>query len=232
MWFSWDWNTNGKITTVSRLFWDSKIKTSDYEYTRNETDTIVNLVECCVLQGWNISYKWPLHIWCRITIVPRLFSEHFLKNENIRLWMHTQNGTLWYLFCLILATCFRPENISSEWLFRVSGKITTILDYIKLQNGNNIRSWMYTPNETVGYPFWLVWLSIVSGLKTLVISDWYVYVVKSQPGLFSKYSEMRTNIRSGMHICTLNGTVWYLFCLVWSSSNTFSCLKTLVISDR
>ena len=126
MWFSWDWNTNGKITTVSRLFWDSKIKTSDYEYTRNETDTIVNLVECCVLQGWNISYKWPLHIWCRITIVPRLFSEHFLKNENIRLWMHTQNGTLWYLFCLILATCFRPENISSEWLFRVSGKITTI----------------------------------------------------------------------------------------------------------
>ena len=52
--------------------------------------------------------------------------------ENIRLWMYTLNGNVWYLLCLVWSssTCFRLENISYKWLFHTSGKITTALGAI------------------------------------------------------------------------------------------------------
>ena len=38
---------------------------------------------------------------------------------NIRLWMYTSNGTVWYPFCLVWTriTCFRLENINISFLF-------------------------------------------------------------------------------------------------------------------
>ena len=63
----------------------------------------------------------------------------------------------------------------------------------------------------------------VSGVKLFVISNWYVQVVKPQPYLDyfqNNHSKMKTNIR--LWIYTANGTVWYPFCLVWSSISCFS----------
>ena len=49
-----------------------------------------------------VSNKSPMCISSKITTVPRLFSEHLLQDEkNIRLWMYTLNGTVWYLICLV-----------------------------------------------------------------------------------------------------------------------------------
>ena len=122
----------------------------------------------------------------------------------------------------------------SEWLFRVSGKITTIPRLY------NTPKWKQHQVMNV-HTKWNCWIPILISLvkycfrPETVSYKWLICIcgkITTIPGLFSKYSEMRTNIRSWMHVCTLNGTVWHLFCLVWSSSNTFSYLKTLVISDR
>ena len=94
---------------------------------------------------------------------------HSKMKTNIRLWMYTLNGNVWYLFCSVWSSisCFRPENVS-------------------------------------------------------YISNRYAQVVKSQPHLDyfqNTHSKMKTNIRLWMY--TLNGTVWYPFCSVWSSISCF-----------
>ena len=37
--------------------------------------------------------------------------------ENLRLWMYTPNGTVWYPYCLVWSciTCFSRENVSCNW---------------------------------------------------------------------------------------------------------------------
>ena len=104
----------------------------------------------------NVSYKLPFCISGKITTVPRLFSDHLLQNENIKLWMYTPNGTCWYPFCLAWS------SISYKLPFGISSKITTIprlfSDHL-LQN-ENIRLQLYTPNGTGWYPFCLAWSSI------------------------------------------------------------------------
>ena len=97
---------------------------------------------------------------------------------NIRLWMYTLNGTVWYLFCLVWSSisCFRDENVSHKSPMCISDKITTV------------------------------------------------------PRLFSEHSLQDENKHQIMNV-QLNGTVWYLFCLVWSSISCFR-EKTLVISHR
>ena len=63
----------------------------------------------------------------------------------------------------------------------------------------------------------------VSGQKTLAIRNQYVAVAKSQPHLDyfqNTHSKIKTNIRLWMY--TLNATVWYLFCSVWSGISCFS----------
>ena len=100
---------------------------------------------------------------------------HSKMKKNIRLWMYTLNGIVWYLFCLDWSSisCFRDENVSHKSPMCISGKITTI------------------------------------------------------PGLFSEHSKIKTNIRLWMY--TWNGTVWYLFCLVWSS---ISCFRDENVSHK
>ena len=64
------------------------------------------------------------------------------EKPNIRLWMYTPNGTVWYPFCLVWSNipCFRPESANSyKWPFHISGKITTIPKLFQehlLQNEN------------------------------------------------------------------------------------------------
>ena len=94
---------------------------------------------------------------------------HSKMKTNIRLWMYTLNGNVWYLFCSVWSSisCFTPENIS-------------------------------------------------------YISNRYVQVIKSQPHLDyfqNTHSKIKTNIRLWMY--TLNGTVWYPFCSVWSGIRCF-----------
>ena len=101
------------------------------------------------------------------------------------------------------------------------------LDYFQNTHSKmktNIRLWMYTLNGTFWCLFCLVWSSI-SCFRWVNISHMYPIrtVVKSQPHLDyfqNTHSKMKTNIRLWMY--TLNGTVWYLFCLVWSSISCFS----------
>ena len=53
---------------------------------------------------------------------------HSKMKTNIRLWMYTLNGTVWYLFCLDWSSisCFRDENVSHKSPVYISGKITTV----------------------------------------------------------------------------------------------------------
>ena len=89
----------------------------------------------------------------------------------------------------------------------------------------NIRFLIYTLNGTVWYLFFLVWSSI-SCFRPENVSykqPTCVAKVKSQPylGCFQNtHSKRKMNIRLWMY--RLNGTVWYPFCLVWSS---ISCFK-------
>ena len=87
----------------------------------------------------------------------------------------------------------------------------------------NIRLWMYTLNGTVWYPFCSVWSSISCFRpENVSISNRYLHVVKSQPHLYyfqNTHSKIKTNIRLWMY--TLNGTVWYPFCSVWSGISCF-----------
>jgi len=97
------------------------------------------------------------------------FQTNYSKiKTNIRLWMYTPNGTVWYPFCLLWSniTCFRPENVSYELPILQVVKTPWYLDYFQTfrpcysKMKTNIRLWMYTPNGIVWYPFCLLWSSI------------------------------------------------------------------------
>ena len=47
---------------------------------------------------------------------------------NIRLWMYTSNGTVWYPFCPVWSsiTNFKFEIVSYKYPIRISGKITSV----------------------------------------------------------------------------------------------------------
>ena len=101
------------------------------------------------LSGWVLSSISLLH-FCNIVLLHLLYyllrwngvdemAQTGCRNgttnttiENIRLWMYTLNGNVWYLLCLVWSssTCFRLENISYKWLFHTSGKMTTTLGAI------------------------------------------------------------------------------------------------------
>ena len=53
---------------------------------------------------------------------------HFKMKTNIRVWMYTPNGTVWYPFCLVWLSisCFRIEIVSYKWPICTKGKITTV----------------------------------------------------------------------------------------------------------
>ena len=84
----------------------------------------------------------------------------------------------------------------------------------------NIWLWIYTLNGTVWYLFCLVWSRISCFRDKNVICHRCVQVIKSQPYQGSlQNTHSKTNIR--LRTYTLNGTIWYLFCLVWSSISCF-----------
>ena len=71
----------------------------------------------------------PLHTSGKSQPCPDYFLDtHSQMKTNIRLWMYTWNGTLWYLFCLVWSSisCFMDENVSHKSLMCISGKITTV----------------------------------------------------------------------------------------------------------
>jgi len=79
-----------------------------------------------------VSNRWLLHISGKIS---QTYLEYFeithskvKMKTNIRLWMYTPNGTVWYPFCLLWSsiTCFRPENVSYKLPIHTSGKNTTV----------------------------------------------------------------------------------------------------------
>ena len=90
---------------------------------------------------------------------------HSKMKTNIKLWMYTLNGTVWYRFCSVWSSisCFRHKNVSYKWPLLTSGKITTVprlfSDHsLKKENKHQI---MNVPlNGTVWYTFWWVWWSI------------------------------------------------------------------------
>ena len=115
---------------------------------------------------------------------------------NIRLWMYTWKGTVWYLFCLVWSSisCFKDENVSHKSPMCTSDKITTVprlFSEHSLQNEKkNIRLWMYTLNGIVWYLFCLDWSSIscfrdenVSHKSPMCISG----KITTIPGLFSEH---------------------------------------------
>ena len=53
---------------------------------------------------------------------------HSKMKANIRLWIYTLNGIVWYLFCLVWSSirCFWDENVSHKPPIRISDKITTV----------------------------------------------------------------------------------------------------------
>ena len=139
-----------------------------------------------------------------------------------------KNGTVWYPFCLLWSsiTCFRPENVSYELPILQVVKLQPYLDYFQntySKMKTNIRLWMYTPNGTVWYPFCLLWSSMTCFRPENVCYKLPILqVVKLQPYLDyfqNTYSKMKNNIRLWMY--TPNGTVWYPFCLLWSSITCF-----------
>jgi len=75
-----------------------------------------------------ISDKEPIRISGKITTLPRLFSEHSLRDENIELSMYTLKGTVWYPFCPLWSSisCSGNEIVSDMEPIRVSCKITTL----------------------------------------------------------------------------------------------------------
>ena len=147
---------------------------------------------------------------------------HSKMKTSMRLWMYTLNGSVWCLFCLVWSSIsWKTLAISNRYIQVV--KSQPHLNYFQNTHSKmktNIRLWMHTLNGSVWCLFCLVWSSI--SWKTLAISNRYIQVVKSQPHLNyfqNTHSKMKTNIRLWMH--TLNGTVWYPFCSVWSSINCF-----------
>ena len=129
---------------------------------------------------------------------------------NIRLWMYTWNGTVWYLFCLVWSSisCFRDENVSHKSPMCVSGKSQPYQGsfqntYSKMKS--NIRLWMYTLNGTVWYLFCLDWSSIgcfsvenVSRKSPMCISG----KITTVPRLFSEHSLQNENKHQIMNVHT------------------------------
>ena len=148
---------------------------------------------------------------------------------NIRLWMYKLNGTVWYPFCLVWSSisCFRDENVSHKSPMCIGGKITTVPRLFSehlVQDENKHQIMNVQTKWNCLIPILLVWSSIscfreenVSHKSPMCISG----KITTVPRLFSEhtYSKMKTNIRLWMY--KLNGTVWYLFCLVWSSISCF-----------
>ena len=106
---------------------------------------------------------------------------------NIRLWMYTLNGTVWYLFCPVWSSisCFRDENVS------LSHRCVQVVKSQPYQGSfqnthskmkTNIRLWMYTLNGIVWYLFCPVWSSISCFRdENVSLSHRCVQVLKSQP---------------------------------------------------
>jgi len=90
------------------------------------------LVKYYVFQTWK-QLQVTDSTSAKITTVPRLFSEHFKMKTNIRLWMYTPNGTVWYPLCLLWSsiTCFRPENVSYKLPILQVVKLQLYLDYFQ-----------------------------------------------------------------------------------------------------
>jgi len=89
------------------------------------------LVKYC-FRPENVNYELPI---LQVIKTPP-YLDYFQTNNysktktNIRLWMYTPNGTVWYPFCLLWLsiTCFRPENVSYKLLIHTSGKFTTVVN--------------------------------------------------------------------------------------------------------
>ena len=113
---------------------------------------------------------------------------------NIRLWMYTPNGTVWYFvyFGQVLA---------------VSGLKTTVprLFFEHLLQNENKHQIMNVHTE---------WNWLILSLFWSSISCFRLHMLH-----VSTHFQTITNIRSWMY--TLKGTVWYTFCLIWSSISCF-----------
>jgi len=78
----------------------------------------------------NVSYKLPILQVVKLQPYLDYFQNTYSKMKtNIRLWMYTPNGNVWYPLCLLWSSisCFRPENISYKLaILQVVKLITTI----------------------------------------------------------------------------------------------------------
>ena len=144
--------------------------------------------------------------------------------------------TYFIWFSQVLAVSGEKTLVISHRCVLASGKIRTVPRLFSEhlhQDEKNFRLWMYTLNGTVWYLFCLVWSSIscfrdenVSHKSLMCISGKTTTV----PKLFSEHllqDEKKTVLRVWMY--TINGTVWYLFCLVWSS---ISCFRDENVSHK
>ena len=158
--------------------------------------------------------------------------------SNIRLWMYTLNGTVWYLFCLVWSSisCFREENVSHKSPMCISGKITNQGSFQNTYSNmkTNIRLWMYILNGTVCTYF--VWFGQISRFRDenshkspTCISD----KITTVPRLFSEHSLQNEIKHQIMNVHTkwnclipiLSGLVKYWFGQVLAVSGK----KTIIV---
>ena len=91
----WKYTLNGNVWYLLCLVWSSST--------------------CFRLE--NISYKWLFHTSGKMTTALGAIFKTLnpkWKKKNIRLWMYTLNGIVWYPFCLVWSSIsrFRLENVS------------------------------------------------------------------------------------------------------------------------
>ena len=174
-----------------------KKKTSDYESTHENGTVLIPIfvwfsssISC--FRPENVSYKWTEHVWViKLQRYPGCFQNtHSKVKTNIRLWMYTPNGTVWYPFCLAwsIISCFRSENVSytSEgrlWVIKLHNRYLGSLQntHSKIENKHQIMN-VHTKWNCFDYPFLFYFGQIlaVSGQKTLAIRNRHVWVIKSQ----------------------------------------------------
>ena len=123
-------------------------------HTRPTAVTVVFKKKRQAEQIWYQTVPFSVHIHNLIFVF--IFEiTHSKMKTNIRLWMYTLRGTVWYHFCLVWSSisCFRPENVS--YIGNRYVQITTVSrlfsDHSKMKT--NTRLWMCTLNGTVWYAF-------------------------------------------------------------------------------
>ena len=157
--------------------------------------------------------------------------------EDIRLWMYTLNGTVWYPYCLVWScvTCFSSENASSNWSILKSCKITTaprlVSEYL-IKNENEHQIMKVHTNCNCLIPI-LSSLVMSYRVTTLWLNNHFVFVVIHTATLMCIYDTFTEvlwlSVYCSCKVNTLNGTVSAYF--VWFGQIlTVSSQKTLPIT--